>query len=104
MRASQSSRSSASCLAREDTVKSLSWKADEFPLEPLLPTVKFSSERLDDKKLIEKYSGMFLSFLLIKNKHLFIPRLRVSDPHRFNADPDPTFFLIADPDPGFEIN
>ncbi len=29
---------------------------------------------------------------------------RVSDPHWFNADtdPDPTFFLIADPDPGFD--
>jgi hypothetical protein len=31
---------------------------------------------------------------------------RVSDPHRFNADPDtdpdPAFFLIADPDPGFD--
>jgi hypothetical protein len=29
---------------------------------------------------------------------------RVSDPHCFNADPDtdpdPAFFLIADPDPG----
>jgi hypothetical protein len=25
---------------------------------------------------------------------------RVSDPHRFNADPDPEFFLIADPDSG----
>jgi hypothetical protein len=23
----------------------------------------------------------------------------VVDPHRFNADPDPSFFLIADPDP-----
>jgi hypothetical protein len=23
----------------------------------------------------------------------------VVDPHRFNADPDPAFFLIADPDP-----
>ena len=27
---------------------------------------------------------------------------RVSNPHLFNADPDPTFFLIADPDPGFD--
>ncbi len=31
---------------------------------------------------------------------------RVSDPHWFNADPDtdpdPAFFLIADPDPGFD--
>ncbi len=31
---------------------------------------------------------------------------RVSDPHWFNADPDtdpdPEFFLIADPDPGFD--
>ncbi len=27
---------------------------------------------------------------------------RVSDPHGFNADPDPAFFLIADPDPGFD--
>jgi hypothetical protein len=29
---------------------------------------------------------------------------RVSDPHRFKADPDPAFFLnaIPDPDPGFE--
>ncbi len=26
---------------------------------------------------------------------------RVSDPHWFNADPDPAFFLIADPDPVF---
>ncbi len=30
---------------------------------------------------------------------------RVSDPHWFNADPDtdpdPAFFLIADPDPGY---
>jgi hypothetical protein len=25
---------------------------------------------------------------------------RVVDPHRFNTDPDPAFFLIADPDPG----
>ncbi len=25
---------------------------------------------------------------------------RVSDPHWFNADPDPAFFLISDPDPG----
>ncbi len=25
---------------------------------------------------------------------------RVSDPHLFDADPDPVFFLIADPDPG----
>ncbi len=25
---------------------------------------------------------------------------RVSDPHWFNADPDPAFFLIADPDSG----
>jgi hypothetical protein len=23
------------------------------------------------------------------------------DPHCFNADPDPAFFIIADPDPGF---
>ena len=34
------------------------------------------------------------------------PKTRVSDPHRFNADPDtdpdPAFFLIADPDPGFD--
>ena len=32
------------------------------------------------------------------------PKLRVSDPHWFNADPDPEFFLIADPDPdpGFD--
>jgi hypothetical protein len=32
------------------------------------------------------------------------PLTRVSDPHRFNADPDtdpdPAFFLIADPDSG----
>jgi hypothetical protein len=30
------------------------------------------------------------------------PKLRVSDPHWFNADPDPdpAFFLIADPDSG----
>ncbi len=28
------------------------------------------------------------------------PKGRVSDPHGFNADPDPTFFLIADPNPG----
>ncbi len=31
---------------------------------------------------------------------------RVLDPHCFNADsdtdPDPAFFLIADPDPGFD--
>ncbi len=29
---------------------------------------------------------------------------RVSDPHWFNVDPDPdpAFFLIADPDPGFD--
>jgi hypothetical protein len=26
--------------------------------------------------------------------------IRVADPHGFNADPDPAFFLIADPDPG----
>ncbi len=25
---------------------------------------------------------------------------RVADPHWFNADPDPAFFLVADPDPG----
>jgi hypothetical protein len=25
---------------------------------------------------------------------------RVSDPHGFDADPDPTYFLIADPDSG----
>jgi hypothetical protein len=37
-----------------------------------------------------------------------LPMGRVSDPHRFNADPDtdpdPAFFLIADPDsdPGFD--
>jgi hypothetical protein len=32
------------------------------------------------------------------------PGRRVSDPHGFNADPDtdPAFFLIADPDPGFD--
>ncbi len=34
------------------------------------------------------------------------PAARVSDPHWFNADPDtdpdPAFFLIADPDPGFD--
>jgi hypothetical protein len=33
--------------------------------------------------------------------------IRVSDPHWFNADPDtnpdPAFFLIADPDSGFRI-
>ncbi len=28
---------------------------------------------------------------------------RVSDPHWFNADPDPAFFLIADPDSGSRI-
>ncbi len=28
---------------------------------------------------------------------------RVSDPHLFNADPDPAFFLIADPDSGSGI-
>jgi hypothetical protein len=27
---------------------------------------------------------------------------RVSDPHLFNADPDPSFFLIADPASGFD--
>ncbi len=36
---------------------------------------------------------------------LSVFKIRVSDPHWFNADPDPTFFLIADPDavpdPGF---
>ncbi len=26
---------------------------------------------------------------------------RVVDPHWFNEDPDPAFFLIADPNPGF---
>ncbi len=35
------------------------------------------------------------------------PTRRVSDLHGFNADPDPAFFLIADPDPdpgsGFRI-
>jgi hypothetical protein len=33
-----------------------------------------------------------------------VVRGRVSDPHLFNADPDPAFFLIADPDPdpGFD--
>ncbi len=31
---------------------------------------------------------------------------RVSDPHSVNADPDPAFCLIADPDPGpyYEFN
>jgi hypothetical protein len=28
---------------------------------------------------------------------------RVSDPHWFNADPDPAFFLIADPDSGSRV-
>ncbi len=28
---------------------------------------------------------------------------RVSYPHLFNADPDPAFFLIADPDPGVNL-
>jgi hypothetical protein len=35
-----------------------------------------------------------------------VPYRSVSDPHWFNADPDtdpdPAFFLIADPDPGFD--
>ncbi len=32
--------------------------------------------------------------------NIFVPIsiFRVSDPHCFNADPDPAFFLIADPD------
>ncbi len=28
--------------------------------------------------------------------------IRVSDPHWFNADPDPAFYLIADPDPDLD--
>jgi hypothetical protein len=34
---------------------------------------------------------------------LWVIFARVSDPHWFNADtdPDPAFFLIADPDPGY---
>jgi hypothetical protein len=31
---------------------------------------------------------------------MMLPAFRVSDPHRFNVDPDPAFFLIADPDSG----
>ncbi len=27
---------------------------------------------------------------------------RVSDPYSFNADPDPAFFLIEDPDPDLD--
>jgi hypothetical protein len=30
----------------------------------------------------------------------FVPGFRIRI--KFNADPDPAFFLIADPDPGFE--
>jgi hypothetical protein len=63
MRASQSSRSSASCLGEEKgTVISLSWTADELPLQQLFSIVKFSSKRLDDQKLKEKYSGIFFFF------------------------------------------
>ncbi len=29
---------------------------------------------------------------------------RVVDPHWFNTDPDPAFFLIADPDPVFNAD
>jgi hypothetical protein len=41
-----------------------------------------------------------------KTANLFYIMNRVSDPHSFNADPDTdpglAFFLIADPDPGFD--
>jgi hypothetical protein len=59
-------------------VKSLSWKADEFPLEQFFPTVKFSSERSDDKKL--KKNTANVTFLLIKDMNLFIPGLHKGHP------------------------
>ena len=31
--------------------------------------------------------------------HILIPVIVAADPHRFDADPDPTFHFDADPDP-----
>ncbi len=48
------------------------------------------------------FSGFFVFSIVLKQFALVVSR--VSDPHWFNADPDtdpdPAFFLIADPDPG----
>ncbi len=64
------------------------------------------------KKKIKNFVSCIFQFLVIKTLDPDQPVLdsqhfsegRVSDPHRFNADPDtdpdPAFFLIADPDSG----
>jgi hypothetical protein len=48
--------------------------------------------------------NLIKEILFIRNIEMKLSR--VSDPHRFNADPDtdpdPAFHLITDPDPGFD--
>jgi hypothetical protein len=40
----------------------------------------------------------FKYFIRLRGTTQFLSN-SVVDPHRFNADPDPAFFLITDPDP-----
>jgi len=44
--------------------------------------------------------GISRPFRWVTSHNSKTPSPRVADPDWFNADPDPAFFLIADPDPG----
>jgi hypothetical protein len=45
------------------------------------------------------HSSCIFSLYVSRSCLYWIVDIRVVDPHRFNADPDPAFFLISDPDP-----